>query len=50
MHNIPPFMGAISYCEEHPRHLLHKRLQAADLDLGDAGLHVETVSQAIGLV
>ena len=42
--------GAISYCEEHPLHLLHKRIQAAGLDFGDAGLHLETVAQAIGLV
>jgi alkylation response protein AidB-like acyl-CoA dehydrogenase len=43
-------MGAISYCEEHPLHLFHKRIQAAGLDFGDAGLHLETVAQAIGLV
>jgi alkylation response protein AidB-like acyl-CoA dehydrogenase len=41
--------GAIGYCEEHPLHLLHKRMQAASLDFGDAGLHLETVAQAIGL-
>jgi alkylation response protein AidB-like acyl-CoA dehydrogenase len=41
--------GAIGYCEEHPLHLLHKRMQAASVDLGDAGLHLETVAQAIGL-
>jgi alkylation response protein AidB-like acyl-CoA dehydrogenase len=41
--------GAIGYCEEHPLHLLHKRTQAASLDFGDAGLHLETVAQAIGL-
>lgn len=43
-------MGAISYCEEHPLHLFHKRIQAAGLDFGDARLHLETVAQAIGLV
>lgn len=43
-------MGAISYCEEHPLHLFHKRIQAAGLDFGDAGLHLETVAHAIGLV
>jgi alkylation response protein AidB-like acyl-CoA dehydrogenase len=41
--------GAISYCEEHPLHLLHKRIQAASLDFGDAYLHLETVARAIGL-
>jgi alkylation response protein AidB-like acyl-CoA dehydrogenase len=41
--------GAISYCEEHPLHLFHKRIQAAGLDFGDAALHFETVAQAIGL-
>jgi alkylation response protein AidB-like acyl-CoA dehydrogenase len=42
--------GAISYCEEHPMHLLHKRIHAASLDCGDAALHLETVARAIGLV
>jgi alkylation response protein AidB-like acyl-CoA dehydrogenase len=41
--------GAISYCEEHPLHLFHKRIQAASLDFGDAGLQLETVARAIGL-
>jgi alkylation response protein AidB-like acyl-CoA dehydrogenase len=41
--------GAISYCEEHPLHLLHKRIQAGSLDFGDAQLHLETVARAIGL-
>ena len=41
--------GAISYCEEHPMHLFHKRIHAASVDFGDAGLHLETVAQAIGL-
>jgi len=41
--------GAISYCEEHPLHLLHKRIQAASVDFGDAPLHLETVARAIGL-
>jgi alkylation response protein AidB-like acyl-CoA dehydrogenase len=42
-------LGAISYCEEHPLHLFHKRIQAAGLDFGDTSLHFETVAQAIGL-
>jgi alkylation response protein AidB-like acyl-CoA dehydrogenase len=41
--------GAISYCEEHPLHLFHKRIQAAGLDFGDATLHFDTVAQGIGL-
>ena len=41
--------GAISYCEEHPLHLFHKRIQAASLDFGDADLHLESVARAIGL-
>jgi 3-oxocholest-4-en-26-oyl-CoA dehydrogenase beta subunit len=41
--------GAISYCEEHPLHLIHKRIQAASLDFGDAQLHLEAVASAIGL-
>ena len=41
--------GAISYCEEHPLHLYHKRIQAAQLDFGDPGAHLETVASAIGL-
>jgi alkylation response protein AidB-like acyl-CoA dehydrogenase len=43
-------MGAIGYCEEHPLHLFHKRIQAASLDFGDAAMHFETVAQSIGLV
>ncbi len=43
-------LGAIGYCEEHPLHLFHKRIQAAGLDFGDASLHLETVAAAIGLV
>jgi alkylation response protein AidB-like acyl-CoA dehydrogenase len=42
-------LGAIGYCEEHPLHLLHKRIQAATVDFGDAALHLETVARAIGL-
>jgi alkylation response protein AidB-like acyl-CoA dehydrogenase len=42
--------GAISYCEEHPLHLFHKRIQAAALDFGDAQHHLETVARSIGLV
>src|SRR6266850_1892232 len=41
--------GAIGYCEEHPLHLIHKRIQAAALDFGDAQHHLETVARAIGL-
>ena len=41
--------GAISYCEEHPLHLFHKRMLAASLDFGDADLYLETVARAIGL-
>lgn len=41
--------GAISYCEEHPMHLLHKRIHAASLDCGDVALHLDTVARAIGL-
>ena len=41
--------GAISYCEEHPLHLIHKRIQAASLDFGEAQLHLEVVAGAIGL-
>jgi alkylation response protein AidB-like acyl-CoA dehydrogenase len=43
-------LGAISYCEEHPLHLYHKRIQVAGLDFGDVALHLETVATAIGLV
>jgi alkylation response protein AidB-like acyl-CoA dehydrogenase len=42
--------GAISYCEEHPLHLFHKRMLAASLDFGDADLHLASVARAIGLV
>jgi len=42
-------MGGIGYCEEHPLHLFHKRIQAASPDFGEGGLHLETVAQAIGL-
>jgi alkylation response protein AidB-like acyl-CoA dehydrogenase len=41
--------GAMGYCEEHPLHLLHKRVQAASVDYGDTGAHLETVARAIGL-
>ena len=41
--------GAISYCEEHPLHLFHERIQTASLDFGDAGLQLETVARALGL-
>ena len=42
--------GAISYCEEHPLHLFHKRMLAASLDFGDADLHLASIARAIGLV
>lgn len=42
-------LGAIGYCEEHPLHLLHKRILAGSVDLGDATTHLETVALAIGL-
>jgi 3-oxocholest-4-en-26-oyl-CoA dehydrogenase beta subunit len=41
--------GAISYCEEHPLHLLHKRILAASLDCGDTAAHLEHVAHSIGL-
>jgi alkylation response protein AidB-like acyl-CoA dehydrogenase len=41
--------GAIGYCEEHPLHLLHKRILAASLDCGDAAAQLEDVAHAIGL-
>jgi alkylation response protein AidB-like acyl-CoA dehydrogenase len=41
--------GAIGYCEEHPLHLLHKRIHAASVDCGDVAVHLEEVALAIGL-
>jgi alkylation response protein AidB-like acyl-CoA dehydrogenase len=41
--------GAIGYCEEHPLHLLHKRIHAASVDCGDVAVHLEEVARAIGL-
>jgi alkylation response protein AidB-like acyl-CoA dehydrogenase len=41
--------GAIGYCEEHPLHMLHKRILAASLDCGDTAQHLETIARAIGL-
>jgi alkylation response protein AidB-like acyl-CoA dehydrogenase len=41
--------GAISYCDEHPLHLFHKRMLAARADFGDAEPHLESVARAIGL-
>jgi alkylation response protein AidB-like acyl-CoA dehydrogenase len=41
--------GAIGYCEEHPLHLLHKRILAASLDCGTVVEHLEHVARAIGL-
>ena len=43
-------MGAIGYCEEHPMHILHKRIQAAALDYGDAAWHLDRVADGLGLV
>jgi len=42
-------LGAISFCEEHPLHLFHKRILAASLDFGDPTHHLETVATSIGL-
>jgi alkylation response protein AidB-like acyl-CoA dehydrogenase len=42
-------MGAIGYCEEHPLHLLHKRILAGALAWGDRAQHLETVARAVGL-
>lgn len=42
-------MGAIGYCEEHPLHLLHKRVLAASLDAGTTGEHLDTVARTLGL-
>jgi len=41
--------GAIAYCEEHPLHLLHKRIHAGATDYGDRVTHLESVARAIGL-
>jgi alkylation response protein AidB-like acyl-CoA dehydrogenase len=41
--------GAIGYCEEHPLHLLHKRIHAAAMDYGDRVTQLEAVARAIGL-
>jgi len=41
--------GAIGYCEEHPLHLLHKRILAAGLDCGDTATQLDAVATAIGL-
>ena len=43
-------IGAIGYCEEHPLHILHKRIQAASLDFGDANWHLDHVADSLGLV
>jgi len=42
-------LGAISFCEEHPLHLFHKRILAAGLDFGDQAHHLETIASAMGL-
>jgi alkylation response protein AidB-like acyl-CoA dehydrogenase len=41
--------GAIGYCEEHALHLLHKRIQAASVEYGDAAEHLEAVARSLGL-
>jgi alkylation response protein AidB-like acyl-CoA dehydrogenase len=41
--------GAIGYCEEHPLHLLHKRIHAAAMDYGDRVAQLESVARSIGL-
>jgi len=41
--------GAIVYCEEHPLHLIHKRIQRRASTSADVQLHLETVAGAIGL-
>ena len=43
-------LGAISFCEEHPLHLFHKRIVAAGLDFGDQSHHLETIASAMGLL
>jgi len=43
-------MGAIGYCEEHPLHILHKRIHAAGLDFGDATGHLDEVAAGLGLI
>jgi len=42
-------LGAISFCEEHPLHLFHKRILAAGLDFGDQAHHLEIVASSMGL-
>ncbi len=42
-------MGAIGYCEEHPLHLLHKRILAATFDWADLSSYLEVVARSIGL-
>jgi alkylation response protein AidB-like acyl-CoA dehydrogenase len=41
--------GAMGYSEEHPLHLFHKRMLAANQDCGGPADHLETVARAIGL-
>jgi alkylation response protein AidB-like acyl-CoA dehydrogenase len=43
-------LGAISFCDEHPLHLFHKRILASGLEFGDPAHHLETVARAMGLV
>jgi alkylation response protein AidB-like acyl-CoA dehydrogenase len=42
-------MGAIGYSEEHPLHLLHKRILAGSVAWGGQGEHLERVARSIGL-
>ena len=41
--------GAMGYSQEHPLHLLHKRIHAAAVDCGDRAAHLETIARTIGL-
>ena len=42
-------MGAIGYCEEHPLHILHKRIQAAGIEFGDARSYLDRIARDMGL-
>ena len=42
-------MGAIGYCDEHELHRLHKRIQAAAVDFGDASTHYDSIADDLGL-
>jgi alkylation response protein AidB-like acyl-CoA dehydrogenase len=41
--------GAIGFTKEHRMQLYSRRAKAAELQFGDADLHLETVARAIGL-